>query len=142
MSDAAEAADAAERPAAPDTPPARRGQGLRELALATAGLGVWGLHFTAAYMANALACARGWSATTLLGLPAVAALVLGATLLALLLLGLLLRATWPAFSPDPAEGGEREPRFLRWVGAASVLYAGVAVLLETAPALLVPPCGY
>lgn len=108
------------------------------LLLSLAGLVVWAAHFTAIYAVTAVACERGLVGHTLLGLPFVAALVGVATVVALALLGLLVR--WGAQVPL-TEGGEAEPRFSRWFAASSGVLAALAVSFQAMPVLLLPGCG-
>ncbi|MCR0983727.1 hypothetical protein [Roseomonas populi] len=103
-----------------------------------AGLAVWGAHFGAIYAVHAHACERGLQAGQLLGLPWVAALVAAATLLALAALALLFLLAQPVRAAT--EGGEPEPGFTRWFGAAACVLAGFAVLFQAAPAAVLPAC--
>lgn len=101
---------------------------------------IWGLHFGAVYGVNGLACARGWDGALLAGIPAVPALVVGATLAAMLLCALvLLRAVR---GRGPAADATRDPReFARWFTALGAGAALIAILWNGLPALQVPPCG-
>jgi hypothetical protein len=105
----------------------------------TAGFVLWAVHFTLIYAINAVACERGLEGATLVGLPWVPVLVVLATLLVLLPLGLLLRGA--IGSLRVAEGGEAEPGFSRWFTAAASGYAILAVLFQAAPSLVLPACG-
>ena len=109
--------------------------------LSAIGLAVWAAHFGAIYAANALACESGLAGRRLLGLPLVPALVAGFTLLALAALGVVLRASLARLDPPWGEGGEAEPRFTTWFAAAAAALAMQAVLLQAAPAQVLPPCG-
>ncbi|MBX9753074.1 MAG: hypothetical protein K5Q68_26035 [Roseococcus sp.] len=106
--------------------------------LSAAGLAVWAGHFTVIYAVTALACERGLTGRMLLGLPLVPAMVGLATLLALALLGLVMRPGLPGIT-DRAQ--ETEPHFTRWFAAATALLSALAVLFQAVPAMLLPNCG-
>jgi len=106
-----------------------------------AGLALWAVHFGVIYAINALACERGLAGTRLFGLPWVPAMVGLATLIILLPLGLLLWSAMSRLDQPLAEGGEAEPRFTLWFSAATTGYAILAVVFQTVPAMLLPPCG-
>ena len=103
-----------------------------------AGLAVWGAHFGAIYAIHAHACERGMAGKALLGLPWVPALVVGATLLALVVLAVLILLARPGGAAT--DGGEAEPRFTLWFGAAACVVAGFAILFQAAPAMVLPAC--
>jgi hypothetical protein len=109
--------------------------------LSVAGLVVWAGHFTAIYAATAIACERGMAERALLGVPLVPALVALATLLALALLGLVLRRAMTVLAAPLLEGGKGEPRFTRWLAASNAALAALAIALQALPALLLPGCG-
>jgi hypothetical protein len=121
--------------------PGRRARPVLEVLLSAAGLAIWAGHFGAIYATNAVACERGLAGTHLFGLPVVPALVAGFTILALVGLGLVLRQALAGLEGSLDEGGETEPRFTRWFTAATAALAGVAVLFQAVPALILPPCG-
>ncbi|WP_426955788.1 hypothetical protein [Muricoccus radiodurans] len=109
----------------------------RAVAWPAAGLLVWAAHFTVLYAGHAVACERGLAAHHWLGLPLVPAVVVAATAVALLLLGAIaLRA-----APAGVEGGEVEPRFTRWFAGAAAAMAGLAVIFQAVPALVLTACG-
>ena len=108
--------------------------------LSVAGLVVWAGHFTAIYAVSAVACERGLLDRSLLGLPWVPALVVIATLVALVLLGLVLRPALAGLGPSWSEGGEAEPRFTRWFAASTAILAVLGVVFQAMPALLLPGC--
>jgi len=115
----------------------------RAVILPSAGFLVWAAHFGALYAVHAHACERDMAARSLLGLPWVAMLVVGATWLALVALALLFRLSWPGTGAEghgATEAGETEPDFTRWFGAAACAVAGFAVLFEAVPALVLPAC--
>jgi hypothetical protein len=103
-----------------------------------AGLAVWGAHFGGIYAVHGFACERGMQDATLFGLPWVATLVVALTILALAALFLLFRLARPGGTVT--EGGQAEPDFTRWFGAAACVFAAFAVLFEAAPALVLPAC--
>ncbi len=119
----------------------RAGRPVLEVLLNALGLAIWALHFTAIYATNALACERGLTGVRLLGLPFVPAAVTALTLVALLGLLLVMRSALAGLGPPLGEGGETEPRFTRWFALATAALAGVAVVFQGIPALVVPPCG-
>jgi hypothetical protein len=106
--------------------------------LAAGGLAVWAAHFTAIYATHALACERAPAGARLLGLPAVPLLVAAFTLLALAVLGGMIRAARVPLLEPASEG---EPGFTRWFAAAAAGLAAVAVLFQAVPALVLPACG-
>ncbi|MBU8544652.1 MULTISPECIES: hypothetical protein [Roseomonadaceae] len=106
-----------------------------------AGLVLWALHFTAIYAITAFACERGREDALLFGLPWVPVMIGLATLAILLPLALVLRFTLRGLGRPVVEGGETEPRFTLWFTAATSFYAVAAVLLQAAPAMVLPACG-
>lgn len=116
-------------------------QPMLRVLFSVAGLVVWAGHFTAIYAISALACERGLATRTLFGLPWVPVLVCVATLLALVLLGLVMRPAFKGLAAPPLDGGEAEPGFTRWFAASTALLAALAVVFETLPVLILPGCG-
>ncbi|WP_458094579.1 hypothetical protein [Roseomonas sp. WA12] len=113
----------------------------RAVILPSAGFLVWAAHFGALYAVHAHACERDMAARHLLGMPWVAVLVVGATVLSLAVLAVLFRLTWPGTGPRGAtEAREAEPDFTRWFGATACVMAGFAVVFEAVPALVLPAC--
>ncbi|WP_149538239.1 hypothetical protein [Siccirubricoccus phaeus] len=118
-----------------------RAPGFSAITGALAALLVWAGHFTLIYGAHALACERGFADAALLGLPAVPALVLGASLAALLAVGLVGWRAWRRLDGSlAAEAGEDAPRFLAWLTLATALLAALAILWEAVPVLLLHSC--
>ena len=114
---------------------------IRAVILPSAGFLVWAAHFGALYAVHAHACERDMAGRSLLGLPWVAVLVVGATVISLAVLAMLFRLTWPGRGSGGAtEAGEGEPDFTRWFGASACALAGFAVLFEAVPALVLPAC--
>lgn len=103
-----------------------------------AGLLIWSAHFGAVYLIGSVACGRGLAGTTVLGLAAVPAAILGATALA-------LAATVP-FIVRPIRalrGGEATAavdRFLDWSTVAIAAYSALAIVFTALPSLIVPMC--
>lgn len=95
---------------------------------------VWGAHFAFIYGFSGLACARpawlaGW-----LGGNLVAWVVGGATLAALAAILALLAKTGLTGKPHDC------PAFIRWLTVALGAAAILAIVWQTVPALLLPPC--
>lgn len=116
-------------------------QSALDVLLSALGLAIWAAHFGVVYAANALACERGWAEERLLGLPLVPTAVALATLAALGGLALVFRASVRGMRPPYDVAGEEEPRFTRWFAAATCALSALAVVFETVPAFVVPPCG-
>jgi hypothetical protein len=118
--------------------------GLAPFVGALGGLIVWAAHFGLVYVANAIACERDLAGRTVLGLPLVPVLVLGASALALLVLGVIASGAERRLRRSPAgEPGEEddERRFLARLGLAVALVAALAILWQSVPALILRPCG-
>jgi hypothetical protein len=116
--------------------------GFSPIAGAIAGLIIWAVHFGVVYVANAIACERGLVGQSLLGLPLVPVLVLGATVLALAAVALVGLRAWRRLESGLAgQEGEDEPRFLVWLTAAIALLSALAILWEGLPVFFVRPCG-
>ncbi len=118
-----------------------RPAGMLPIAGAVASLAVWAAHFGFVYAAAAIACERGLAGSSLLGLPLVPLLVLGATVLALAAVAL---AGWHAGrrleDGLAGQGGEGHRSFLAWLAVATALLAALAILWEGLPVLLVGGC--
>jgi amino acid transporter len=107
-----------------------------------AALLVWAVHFLAIYGAQATACVRAAPDTELFGQPLVPTLVLGLTAVALLAVAAVGLLAWRRLpSGMTAQAGEEQPRFLRWLTVGTALFAALAILWETLPVLVLPPCG-
>jgi hypothetical protein len=102
---------------------------------------VWAAHFMLVYSAQATACARGAADMTLFGQPLVPALVLGLTAVSLLVVGIIGLRAWRRLRTGlSGQEGEDKPQFTVWMTAAISLLAGLAILWEAAPALILRPC--
>jgi hypothetical protein len=114
---------------------------LRRVLVSLAGLAIWASHFTAIYAATAIACERGAAARSLLGVPLLSAFALVITLLALSVLGLILRPALRTGTLSLAAAAQAEQWFAQWftIGAAGL--AALAVLFQAVPAFVLPGCG-
>lgn len=118
------------------------GRGFAPITASLGALLVWAAHFGAVYVANAIACERGLARLAVAGLPLVPVAVLGLTALALGAVALIgLRARRRLEHGLAGQEGEDAPRFLPWFTLATALLAGLAILWEAVPALIVEPCG-
>jgi len=101
---------------------------------------VWALHFLVLYVHQAVACARGLGAAELAGLPAIRVTAVAATLVALALTGLLLLASREASrAHEPARPDTA--RFEGWMALAAAALAGLGIVYNMIPALMLPLCG-
>lgn len=113
-----------------------------QLVFAMAGFLIWFAHFNLVYAVNAVACARGFAATRVLGVGIVPLAVLLATAVALAALGLVWRrARVPRRATSADSASEPSARLLRYLAAAGAAAGLVAVIWQTVPALMVAPCG-
>jgi hypothetical protein len=97
------------------------------------GLIVWGAHFLLIYPFNAIACTRGFAA-------AAPPTILALTALALAALAALVYAAARNRGPLGARSGDPNQGLLRMLAIGIALLAGVAVVWETLPVLMIPPC--
>jgi hypothetical protein len=97
------------------------------------GLIVWGAHFLLIYPFNAIACTRGFAA-------AAPPTILALTTLALVALGAIVYAAARNRGPIGGASGDPNQALLRTLATGIALLAGVAVILETLPVLMIPPC--
>jgi hypothetical protein len=103
------------------------------------GLVVWALHFLVLYVYQAVACARGLGAVELAGMPAIRVMAVAATFVALALTGLLLLASREAaHAREPARPATA--RFESWMAPATSALAGLGILYNMIPALMLPLC--
>lgn len=106
-----------------------------------AGLVVWAAHFTAIYGLNAVVCARGFAAASIIALPVVP---LGVTILTLLAVAGLAGPAylaWVGRHPSMPDGsGPEVARFVRQMTILVSAIAAVGVIWEAVPAFLIPPC--
>lgn len=117
-------------------------RGFAPIPAALAGMIIWAVHFLVVYVATAIVCARGLADRTLLGWPLAPALVLGATALALLAVGVVgLRAYRRLAHGFAGQDGEDDPQFTVWLTLAVALLAGISILWAAVPSLIVSACG-
>lgn len=115
---------------------------LRPLLFMLAGLLVWAAHFAVLYAINALACARGFANGMALGVGIVPLAISAATLLALAVLGWIVFGALSGSRPHvPASAEHQTSVFMRFVALTVAGISFVAIVYETVPAFIVPPCG-
>jgi hypothetical protein len=108
----------------------------------TAGFLVWALHFGFVYGLNALACARGFSGNMIGGFGVVPVVIVAATVVALLLQGLI--AITAVSGRGPGIGGEPDTSvraFWRYTTAALSALSAVSVFWTAVPVLFTQSCG-
>lgn len=98
--------------------------------LVCAGVLIWAMAFLAAYGYAAVACARGYSETTLLGTNLVVAVIAGSSLAALCSIGASARRT--SLASDA-----RTDRTLAGVARIVCLLGAIAVVWNALPAFIV-----
>jgi hypothetical protein len=105
------------------------------------GLIFWGGRFLAVYSFTAVACSRGWSDDSVVGIGVVPLGVGFFTLIAIVGCGALLawayarvRATFP--DPD----AEENTRFVHYIAATVAALSLLAVVWETLPVFILPVC--
>lgn len=119
----------------------RQVAGIAPLFTAIAALIVWAGHFMLVYFVQATLCWRGLERGTVLGLPAVPALVVSATALALAATLLIAARAWRRLHAGmSSRDSEEQPQFTAWMSLAIALLAALAMVWETIPALFLPPC--
>ncbi|MBO1113519.1 hypothetical protein [Bordetella petrii] len=99
-----------------------------------AGPLAWAAHFVFIYAANGVFCARPHLHGLWVDGGLAAATLIGAALLAVAAIALVYWRQWRRW---PAAG---DAGFLRWVAGALSLLAGLAIVWQTLPVLLVPAC--
>lgn len=108
---------------------------------AIAALIVWAAHFLLVYGVQATLCWRGLAGGTILGWPVVPALVVAATAVALVAIGVIGWRAWHRLRSAPAgEDGEEQPQFTVWMSLSVALLAILALVWEGIPVFLLPPC--
>lgn len=106
------------------------------ITMTLAGFIVWGVHFMGVYSFGAVACARGWSAVSFLGLPLLPLGIFAASLLAIAVI-LIAYALW---SRAWRRFEEEVHGFTRFLTGATAVLSIASILLNTLPALLISPC--
>lgn len=104
-----------------------------QLVFVVGGLIVWGAHFLLIYPLNAIACTRGFASAAPLT-------ILALTVLALAALAAIVYAAATNRGPLLVRPGDRNQALLRMLAISIALLAGVAVVWETVPILMIPPC--
>lgn len=105
------------------------------------GLLIWAAHFMFVYSANAVACARGFTHITVLGVGLVPFTLILATLLALLATGYLLYTALSWSGPLRGEANDDPASaFLRQITIVLTLIAMIAIVWNALPASIVTPC--
>jgi hypothetical protein len=101
-----------------------------------AGFIAWAAHFLAVYGFAATACARGWAGEEILGAPLIPAGIVLATGLAIV--AVLVAHAFSSRVYRRTEGSLLF--FSRFLTAATATISVFAILLTTAPSLLLNPC--
>lgn len=104
-----------------------------QLVFVVGGLIVWGAHFLLIYPFNAIACTRGFAAVAPLT-------ILALTVLALAALAAIVYAAARNRGPLRARSGDPNQALLRMLAIGIALLAAVAVVWETIPVVMIPPC--
>ena len=104
------------------------------------GLIVWAVRFLAVYIIVALACARGWSDATFLGLRVVDSVPVLATILGVAVCLALILNAFARLRALPAGGAAENSRFVHVVAALIAGIAMLAMILETAPVFFLSSC--
>lgn len=105
------------------------------------GLIIWSVHFLVIYPFNALACARGFTAVDVLGVGIVPFTILGVTILALAAIAASAFLAPANRGPANPNGNAANEKFLRGLAIGIALLSSLAIVLETIPVLMIPPCG-
>jgi hypothetical protein len=113
----------------------------RQVLLVMSGLIVWAVHFLVVYPFNALACARNFATFEILGIGILPVAIVIVTLLSLGLIGAALLAVTAGRAFEQPEIEPSNGRFLRALTIGIGLLSAVAVIWETIPVFMVPPCG-
>ena len=115
--------------------------GIAPLFTAILALIVWAGHFLLVYFLQATFCWRGLERGTLFGFPAVPALVVSATVLALAATLLIAIRAWRRLHAGTSSlDSEEQPQFTAWMSLAVALLAALAMVWEAFPVFFLPPC--
>lgn len=106
-----------------------------------AGLLIWAAHFTVMYAFNALACARGFAGSSVLGIGVVTLAAVLATAAAAAATAWMLFLAFRWEGPLSGESGDPAARTIRYAAVGLGGLGLVAILWSGLPALIVPPCG-
>ncbi|MBJ6127003.1 hypothetical protein [Microvirga splendida] len=115
---------------------------IRKSLFMTGGLIIWGIHFGLVYTFNALACARRFAGTEILGIGIVPLTVIGTTIVALAATLLVLLLAFWRKGPAAASRDEKPVNdFMRYTTITIAGLSLVAIAWNGLPAFLIPPCG-
>lgn len=118
-----------------------RAPGLMPLVGAIGAMIVWSVHFLAVYGLQAVICARVLADRSAFGFGITTLTVIGLGVVACLAILALGVDAFLRLRRAPMGGEGAHPRFLALFSVTTALLAGLAVVWETVPALLLPPCG-
>ncbi len=108
---------------------------------AVSALVAWAAHLLVIYGAQATACVAGLAETPVLGTALVPAMVLGATVLALAVVGWVGLRAWGRLPAGAAPRDGRDPSaFLARFTLAAALVSALAIVWETVPLFYLPFC--
>ena len=114
---------------------------LRPTLFMLSGLIVWAAHFTLIYGFNAVACARFFAGTTIIGFGIVPLGIGVITLIALAALGGIVLGARAQRRPSlPGSADEETEGFMWRMSLAVTAISGLGIIWEALPALIVPPC--
>lgn len=108
-----------------------------------APMAVWALHLVVVYGLVGLACAEGWPARRIAGLPLLTWVMLAVTAAALALIAWLGRRAWralPTASDAAPAAAPARRRFTSRATAVLAVVAFIAVAFTAAPMFSLPPC--
>jgi hypothetical protein len=109
--------------------------------LVLSGLIIWAVHFLIVYPFNALACVYGLAAAEIVGIGIVPIIIVIVTVLSLALIGAALFAATAGRATEQPQIEAPNQRFLRFLTVGIGLLSAVAVIWETLPVFMIPPCG-
>lgn len=104
------------------------------------GLIVWSVHFLIVYPFNALACARGFATARVFDVDVVPFTILCVTIAALVLIAAVLSLS-AREGMRTANEADAPGRFLQRLALGIGALSAVAIILETVPVMMIPPCG-
>src|SRR5687768_13492510 len=105
------------------------------------GLLVWAVHFAVIYGFTAVACAKGFAMTNVLGFGIIPFVIGAGTLLALVTTGaVLIGAISGPIPPRSPRFDEATEQFLRYTAAVIAVLSLVAIAWNALPVLVVGPC--
>jgi hypothetical protein len=110
-----------------------------QVLLMLAGLLAWAAQFTFIYGTTSTLCGRGWAGATILGIGSVQALVLIATLTALIITASALAWSLRAFG-EMQDHAVAADRFMSHAGALINGFSLLVILWQGLPAFILPAC--